>query len=168
MELKVQALNKSHEKRNFECGYGLLDNYIKTQAKQDVSRDLSACFVLGDENNNVIGYYTLSANSIERGEFPDEMSRKLPPSYQDLPTILLGRLAIDNKYKGNGYGEYLLFDALKRCVEISDSLGSLAVTVDPIDENAGKFYGRYGFISLPGSKKMFIPLKTIRELFLTN
>ena len=168
MDLKIQALNKSHEKRNFECGYSLLDNYIKTQAKQDVSRDLSACFVLGDENNNVIGYYTLSANSIDRDDFPDDMSRKLPPSYQDLPTILLGRLAIDNTYKGNGYGEFLLFDALKRCVEISDSLGSLAVVVDLIDEKAGTFYGRYGFILLPGSKKMFIPLKTIRELFLAN
>jgi GNAT superfamily N-acetyltransferase len=168
MDLRIQALNKNHEKRNFECGHNLLDNYIKTQAKQDVNRDLSACFVLGDESYNVFGYYTLSANSINREDFPDELSRKLPPSYADLPAILLGRLAIDNSFKGRGYGEILLFDALKRCVEISDSLGSLAVVVDPIDENARKFYGRYGFILLKGSDKMFIPLKTIRELFLAK
>jgi len=165
MELRIEPLNKSHQKKDFQCGYALLDNYIRTQAKQDVSRDLSACFVLNDENNYVIGYYTLSANSIKRDDFPEEMSRKLPASYDDLPAILLGRLAIDNNYKGNRYGELLLFDALKKCVEISSNLGSLSIIVDPIDEKAQMFYKRYGFILLPGSKKMFIALKTVKQLF---
>jgi len=165
MNLTIETLNKSHEKKNFECGYSLLDNYIRTQAKQDVNRDLSACFVLTDEKKSVLGYYTLSANSISRNDFPEEISRKLPASYEDLPGILLGRLAIGNIYKGKGYGEILLLDALKRCTEISDSLGSLSVIVDPVDQKAQRFYEHYGFMLLPGSKKMFIPLKTVRELF---
>jgi GNAT superfamily N-acetyltransferase len=165
MALKIEALNKTHQKKDFVCGYALLDNYIKTQAKQDVSRDLSACFVLTGDESNVIGYYTLSANAINRDDFPEEINRKLPASYQDLPAILLGRLAVDNQYQGRGYGAVLLIDALKRCVELSASLGSLAVIVDPIDGKAEAFYQRYGFILLPGSKKMFIPLKTIKELF---
>jgi hypothetical protein len=63
MQLTISALEKKFDKTAFECGYPLLDNYIKKQAKQDVSRDLSACFVLVDETLTVKGYYTLSANA---------------------------------------------------------------------------------------------------------
>lgn len=165
MGLKIRTLNNSHDKRSFSCGDAMLDNYIQTQAKQDIKRDLSACFVLEDEENHlVVGYYTLSANSIERADFPSGISRKLPKSYLNLPTILLGRLAVDEKYKGNDYGELILMDALNRCLEIAENLGILAVVVDPIDSKAGQFYYKYGFILLPGTGKMFLPMKTVEEL----
>ncbi|RYU93005.1 GNAT family N-acetyltransferase [Emticicia agri] len=164
MALKIELLEKKYNKSNFNCGQSLLDDYIKRQAKQDVSRDLSACFVLVDEIDAVIGYYTLSANSVRKEDFPETLQKKWPPSYQDLPTILLGRLAIDNSLKGRGYGQILIIDALKRSLGIAESLGTLAVVVDPIDEIAKGFYARYGFILLPTSGKMFLPMKTIAEL----
>jgi predicted GNAT family N-acyltransferase len=162
--MTIQLLSKSHQKSGFDCGKPLLDNYIRTQASQDVKRDLSACYVLTeDENNEVLGYYTLSSNSIERTSFPAKMTARLPPSYGDLPTILLGRLALDKKIHGKRLGEYLLIHALNRCVEVSQTIGALAVVVDPIDEEAEEFYSSYGFILLPGSKKMFMAIKTIEE-----
>ena len=164
MELKIVNLEKKYDKSKFTCGYELLDNYIRKQAKQDVNRDLSACYVLIDENGIVKGYYTLSANSIKREEFSDDLVKKLPPSYSELPTILLGRLAIDESIKGNGYGEKILLDALNRSLTISESMGSIAVVVDPIDEKAQNFYSQYGFILLPTSGKMFLPMKTIKEM----
>lgn len=164
MELKIVNLDKKYDKSKFTCGYELLDNYIKRQAKQDVNRDLSACFVLVDENDIVKGYYTLSANSIKREEFSDDLVKKLPPSYSELPTILLGRLAIDESIKGKGYGEKILLDALNRSLRISESMGSIAVVVDPIDEIAQNFYSQYGFILLPTSGKMILPMKTIKEM----
>lgn len=167
MKVQVQLLNKSHVRTGFECGKALLDNYIRTQASQDVKRDLSACYVMTEEGKNeVVGYYTLSSNSIERTTFPANMIARLPPSYGDLPTILMGRLAVDNKIKGKRLGEYLLINALNKCVEVSQTIGALAVVVDPIDERAEEFYSGYGFIFLPGSKKMFLPIKTIEESFL--
>ena len=165
MKLAIQLLDKKHEKSKFDCGFELLNNYIRQQAKQDVNRDLSACFVLADEDNIVKGYYTLSANSIKRTDFPDELAKKLPPSYADLPTTLLGRLAVDNSLKGKGYGAILLFDALNRSWKTATSVGTMAVVVEPIDENAQQFYSRYGFLLLPTSGKMFLPMKTIKELF---
>lgn len=164
MELKIVNLEKKYDKSKFTCVYELLDNYIRRQAKQDVNRDLSACFVLIDENDIVKGYYTLSANSIKRVEFSEDLVKKLPPSYSELPTILLGRLAIDESIKGNGYGEKILLDALNRSLVISESMGSIAVVVDPIDEKAQNFYSQYGFILLPTSGKMFLPMKTIKEM----
>lgn len=164
MGLKIVLLDKKHDKSKFSCGYELLDNYIRRQAKQDANRDLSACFVLVDDHNLVKGYSTLSANSIKRSEFSDDLVKKLPPSYAELPTILLGRLAIDESIKGHGYGEKILLDALNRGLTISESVGSIAVVVDPIDEKAQNFYAQYGFILLPTSGKMFLPMKTIKEL----
>jgi predicted GNAT family N-acyltransferase len=164
MGLKIEILKRSHKKDNFDCGNEILNGYIKKQAKQDVQRDLSACYVLVETGSEeVIGYYTLSANSIGRDVFPADLVKKLPPSYIELPTILVGRLAISKKHQGNKLGEYILIDALNRCVEISNRLGILAVVVDPIDVNANKFYSKYGFILLPDSGKMFIPVKTIEN-----
>jgi len=148
-------LHSSHKKARFSCGKPLLDNYLHTQAKQDVRRKLSACFILPDEGNNVKGYYTLSSAVIQRELLPEEIRGKLPPSYIDLPTTLLGRLAVDEKYRGQGNGELLLMDALQRSLDVSTQVGSMAVIVDPIDEDAVTFYKKFGFISLPDSGKMF-------------
>lgn len=166
MPLLIEILAKKHDKGNFNCGQGLLDNYLKRQAGQDMRRYLSVCYVLNSSADNIVkGYYTLSSHAISKNDFPDQLSKKLPPNYQNIPAILLGRLAIDNSLKGKGFGEILLLDALKQCLSISETVGALAVIVDPIDENAQKFYKKHGFILLPGSGKMFLPMKTILELF---
>ena len=151
-------------KKDFECGNDSLDNYIKMTAKRDVRRDLSACYVLVNEQNVVKGYYTISASSIKNENLPEQFSRNLPPAYDAYPSILLGRLAIDKSVQKMGYGEILLLDALKRCLEISTVLGCLAVSVDPIDENAVKFYSAYGFIMLPDVGRMILTIKTIKGL----
>jgi hypothetical protein len=41
----------------------------------------------------------------------------------------------------------------------------MAVVVDPIDEDAVRFYQKYGFILLPDSGKMFLPMNIIARLF---
>ncbi len=166
MNYLTEPLNPLHKKKNFICGKKLLDDYFRTQAKQDVKRKLAACFVLTDEDNNLKGYYTLSSTSVIRKLLPENIIKKLPPTYHNLPATLLGRLAIDNNYKGQKLGELLLIEALKRSHEISqNSIGSMAVIVDPIDDDAIQFYSKYGFVLLSDSRKMFIPMETISELF---
>jgi RimJ/RimL family protein N-acetyltransferase len=71
----------------------------------------------------------------------------------------------DKNYQGKGIGKIVLIDALKRSYEISQKIGSFAIVVDPIDEEAENFYKKYDFIKLPDSKKMFIATKTLQELF---
>lgn len=167
MRYKTGPLLAIHDRSNFDCGYDLLDNYLKKQAGQDVRRNLSICFVLTDDSKIVKGFFTLSNASIKRDLLPNSLSKKLPKSYRELPVTLLGRLAVDKSLKGNGFGEFMLIDALKRAYVVSQEvIGSLAVIVDPIDEKARGFYTRYGFIELPDSEKMFLPMDTIRQLFL--
>jgi GNAT superfamily N-acetyltransferase len=162
----LEILDKKHNREDFDFGKELLNNYLKNQAGQDIKRKLSACFVLAESTSDQIqGYYTLSNNSIPLSSFPEHIQKKLPRSYISIPTTLLGRLAIDTKYQGKGIGKILLIDALKRSYEISQEIGSFAVVVDPIDEEAEKFYEKYDFIKLPDSGKMFISMKTLRQLF---
>tara|TARA_R110001583_G_scaffold193707_1_gene362789 strand:+ start:982 stop:1485 length:504 start_codon:yes stop_codon:yes gene_type:complete len=161
-----EPLNSAHKKSDFSCGKEMLDRYIQEQASQDVKRKLSACFVVNDVETNLLkGYYTLSNNSIPIELVPNQIQKKLPRSYKSIPTTLIGRLAIDNKFQGQGIGKLILIDALKRSYEISKTIGSFAVIVDPIDQNAENFYDKYGFIKLPDSGKMFLPMKTISQLF---
>ena len=164
MSFITVPLDSAHKKENFNCGKGLLDAYLHKQAKQDVKRRLSACFILPDENE-IKGYYTLSTAAVDRRLLPQEIIKKLPPSCSDLPAILLGRLAVSKNYQGRGLGEFMLMDALKRSYFISMQVGSMAVIVDPLDEEAVKFYEKYDFISLPDSGKMFLPMATIATLF---
>lgn len=166
MALKIELLEKKHNRKDFRCGKSLLDNYIARQASQDIKRDLSTCYVLVDEADNIVkGYFTLSSGSVRRDDIPENLSQKLPPSYGNLPTVLLGRLAIDESIKGQRWGERLLLEALERCLDVSEHIGTMAVVVDPLDQEAAQFYKKYGFILLPTSGKMFLPMKTIRDLF---
>ena len=167
MSFITVPLDSAHKKENFNCGKGLLDAYLHKQAKQDVKRRLSACFILPDENE-IKGYYTLSTAALDRRLLPQEIIKKIPHSCSDLPAILLGRLAVSKNYQGRGLGEFMLMDALKRSYFISMQVGSMAVIVDPLDEEAVKFYEKYDFISLPDSGKMFLPMATIAALFPEN
>jgi predicted N-acetyltransferase YhbS len=165
MNYLTSLLSAGHEKETFSCGNNLLDHYLHKQAKQDMKRMLSACFILPDDNRQIKGYYTLSNASIPGSNLPDAIIKKLPPSYKDLPVALLGRLAVDNVFKGQGLGSLLLIDALKRSYDISvTSIASMAVIVDPIDTAAIDFYSKFGFIIL-SNNRMFIPMKTVGQLF---
>ena len=168
MKNSTEVLNRTHQdlKINFHCGKDLLDNYLKHQASQDIRKKLSVCFVLVDNDENQIkGYYTLSNNSISFDYVPESFKKIVPKSYTSVPVTLLGRLAVDKKYTGKGIGKLLLIDALRKSYEISNVVGSFAVIVDPIDKEAKAFYFKYGFILLPDSGKMFLPMITISQLF---
>lgn len=166
MKSFTEVLNKSHVCDDFSCSEEMLDNYLKRQASQDVRKKLAACFVLTVKETNVIkGYYTLSNNSIPQELIPEDLRKHFPKSYHSIPATLLGRLAVDKNFKGQRIGELLLVDALKKSYEISKVIGSYAVVTDPINESAENFYFKYGFQKLPDSGKMFLPMKTISQLF---
>ncbi len=164
-EFLTELLKASHAKKGFSCGNSTLDDYLHHQASQDVKRKLAVCFVLSDEAHKIKGYYTLSNASIERALLPEIIRKKLPPAYLGLPVTLLGRLAIDHRHHRQGLGELLLIDALKRAYLASATIGSMAIVVDPINPAARAFYSKYGFIALSDSGKLFLPMKTVGEVF---
>jgi len=166
MNYLTEALNQKHRKNEFSCAKEILDDYLYYQVNQDIKRKLSACFVMTDKETGFIkGYYTLANNSIPPGLVPADLRKKLPKAYISIPTTLLGRLAVDKRFQGQGVGKILLIDALKRSYDTAKTIGSFAVVVDPLDLDVENFYMKYGFIRLPDSKKMFLAMKTIGCLF---
>ena len=132
---EISRLDARHNKQSFSCGSAPLDPYLKTQASQDIKKNVAVTYALTSLNSDeVIGYYTLSTISIDASELADEAIKKLP-KYPMLPGVLLGRLAINTNHQGKKIGAHLLIDALKRSLSISNQIGINAIIVDAKDNN---------------------------------
>lgn len=160
---KVEGFGAHHDRGSFECGVEPLDRYLRVQAGQDARKNVAAPFVLVLADGTIAGYYTLSATAVSVGELPTSISKKLP-RYPLIPATLLGRLAVDRRHWGRGYGRFLLADALYRSVR--SEIASFAVVVDAKNESARQFYEREGFIPFPDQPlKLFLPMAAIARLF---
>jgi GNAT superfamily N-acetyltransferase len=161
--LRIEALTPDHDRSKFESGVEALDRYFRTQASQDARKNMAASFVLVLPDGTVAGYYTLSSTSLQLAELPDATVRKLP-KYPLVPATLLGRLAIDRRQQGKGYGRFLLADALLRAAR--SEIAAFAVIVDAKDENARRFYERESFLPFPDQPmKLFRAMADIKKLF---
>jgi len=161
--LRVEALGPQHDRSSFISGTEALDRYLRSQAGQDARKNMAAPFVLVLRDGAIGGYYTLSATGVKLTEFPVDITRKLP-RYPLVPATLLGRLAVDRRQQGKGYGRFLLADALYRAAR--SEIASFTVIVDAKDDGARRFYEREGFLPLPDQPmKLFRPMADIRLLF---
>ncbi len=131
-----------------------------------MQRHLAQVFVLVEPDQKAIkGYYTLSNSSLLLSELPEAFRHRLP-RYPKIPVTLLGRLAVDTRYQGQGIGRTLLVDALHRSAAQAVEIASTAVVVDAIDENAADFYHKYHFLPLPDTPHtLFLEMATIQKLF---
>jgi len=159
----IEPLGKKHNRAAFCCGVDPLDNYFHKQAGQDARKRIAAPFVLVEKSSGfVAGYYTLSSTSIQIGELPIEITKKLP-KYPQLPATLLGRLAVDKNHRQKGLGEMLLMDALYRSLQ--NEIATIAVVVDAKDDKARSFYEHYQFICFPDySHRLFLMMETIAKM----
>jgi ribosomal protein S18 acetylase RimI-like enzyme len=162
---KIEPLGKKHDRAAFFCGKDSLDQYLKNQAGQAVGKNLTAVFVLTPDGKKIAGYYTLSSYAVMLDEIPEDIAKKLT-RMQEIPATLLGRLARSVEFRGQGIGEILLVDALKKAFQNSTHVASWAVIVDAKDEEAAEFYKRYGFISFPSrANRLFLPMTSIQKTF---
>ncbi len=163
-EFVVEVLDVSkHRREQFICESPELTEFLRTRARKETKARASACFVLVPvaDRGRIAGFYTLSATNIALEKVPEELAKKLP-RYPELPATLLGRLARDLSFKGQGIGNLLMVDALKRTYESSSVIGSVAIVTDPKDDRAARFYAEFGFKPLDG-KRLFLPMKAVPE-----
>ncbi|MBD2167151.1 GNAT family N-acetyltransferase [Calothrix membranacea FACHB-236] len=160
-------INKKHQRENFDCGYPVLNDYLKKYARQNHEKGIAKTFVAISQSQSlkIEGFYTVSASVIEFASLP-ESEQKGMPTYP-IPAILIGKLAVDNSVKGQGLGGELLVDALLRAVKASQEIGIFAVRVDAIDMKAKEFYLKYEFIPFQDKPlSLFLPMKTIFREFI--
>lgn len=159
---RVLPYDAAHKRATFSSGSEPLDSYFKLQLTQDIRRRVAACFMALTKELRIAGYYTLASASVPLTDLPPDISKKLP-RYSMVPAVLMGRLAVDQNFKGQGLGGALLADALRRAA--LSQIAAYAMIVDAKDEAAAAFYRHHGFISLPDSPlKLFLPLATVSAL----
>lgn len=164
MTYRIRPLDATINAANFQCGSALLDDYIRRYASQDVRRNVARVFIATPENapQQLCGFFTLSAGSVNCSSFPASLSKKLPR--YPVPVALIGRLAVDKKSKGKGLGSILLADACQKVSRASTVLAVAGIIVDAKDDEAISFYKHFGFIPLQGqTDRMLLPASVFQE-----
>lgn len=139
-----------------------LDRYFQQQVTQDIRRRITACFVAITDEKHIAGFYTLATASAQLTDLPASIAKKLP-RYPSVPTIRMGRLAVDQTFNGIGLGGALLADALDR--SIRSEIAAFALIVDAKNEQAVRFYQHHGFVLLPdASMTLFLPFETVKSV----
>lgn len=160
---RFELLGTQHDRSGFVCGKTALDGYFHRQVTQDARRRLATPFVMVMPDGAIGGFYTLSSTALRLAELPETITRRMP-RYPLVPATLIGRLALDRRYHGQGWGSFLLLDALRRCV--TSDVASFAVVTDAIDDEARTFYLHASFLPLPDSPyRLFRRLSDIEVLF---
>ncbi|MFI3186131.1 MAG: GNAT family N-acetyltransferase [Methylococcaceae bacterium] len=164
-DLKIEPFGPHHNRAGFACGVESLDRYLKTQANQDVKHKINGVFVLVDPRDptEVLGYYTLCATALAQGDVP-EGARKHIPRYPLVSATLLGRLAVVGHQQRQGLGALLLADAVKRAYASASSVGSSMLIVDAISEQIANFYAANGFVRLPDSLRLILPMQALVKM----
>ena len=164
--LPPERLTAAHDVSGFQNGqHPSLDEWLRERALASEGLSARTYVVCAAEAPNVVvGYYAITTAMEQRLSLPGAKLRRGMP--EQIPLMLLARLAVEQRYHGVGLGTDLLADALKRCLTVSEVAGVRAVVTHAIDESAMAFYGRHGFVASPlGEKVMMMPIETVRALF---
>jgi len=160
-----EPLGARHEVSRFANGvHASLDQWLRERARSSAglsARTYVTCTM--DEPGHVAGYFSISAAVEQRNALPSARLRRGMP--EQVPLLLIGRLAVDAQWRGRGVGSALLVDALRRCLAASGIAGARGVIAHAIDDAAVGFYQRHGFVRSPlGERAMLMPIETVRSL----
>ena len=156
-----RPLVKSDDREGFDCGHGVLNHWFQRHAWSNEKERASRTYVVIDEEQNrVAGYVTLAMGQIEREWLSKSRHRNMP---NPIPVVILGQLAIDKDYQGQGIGADLLAFALEIAIVTSESVGTVGVLTHPLYSDVRAFYQRWGFSDLEGDPKrsMFVRIKNL-------
>lgn len=160
MSLEIVPISKQIQKRPFDCGSTVLNDYFRLYAFKNDRLSIGKTFVAVREDAAVAGYMTLASAQIEADTLPDAARSKLPR--YPVPAFRIAKLAVDSRFQGQGVGAWLLKSAFEKAISVSTSVGLYAILVDAIDGKAKSFYQKYGFIAFTERPlTLFLPLATV-------
>lgn len=161
--LRIEPLGPHHDREGFDCGSAELNDYLKKTARQHVEKGLSKTFVLVDDGapERILGFLTLAVCEVQAQSLPPKLAKKYP---RHVPAAKLARLAVTKDRQREGFGGLMMVHALQQALRVSESVGIIGFFVDAKNEDARRYYERYGFVALPDSPlKLFLPLATLQQ-----
>ena len=168
----VELDKATHDRTSFDCGEVELNTFLQTQAAKHMEVGLSRTMLLPSSDPLPTGkypicsFYTIAASSISRETLPEALAKKLPR--YPVPVFLLAQLAVHSEYHGQGLGKITLIKSLEYLLGVNAHMRAYAIIVDCLNDGAEQFYLKYGFEELckyNGRIRMFIPMKTVAQLF---
>jgi len=154
-----------HLPEKFDCGTPVLNQWLRVHAWSNHQSGSSRVYLSIDTDASLIaGFYCLSAGSVEHADAPARVSKGL--ARHPIPVVLIGRLAVDQRYASQGVGRFLMRDAYHRIIQTADQIGTRVVIVQAKNDNAAEFYRRLGFEPSSTHPMLFFQLlKDIRKSF---
>lgn len=171
-DLKIEIYSEDTEyvTKEFDCGKAPLNVFLTEHLKRQHGGKFLRAYVLRtkEPKPDVMGYYTLSGSCFDKKALPSKTQQKKIP-YKNVPTVTLGRLAVDKSLQGQGYGAVLITHAMKVIWQASQAVGIHGMFVDAIDDEAKAFYVKLGFIQLveENGNSLFYPTSSIEQLFIS-
>lgn len=156
-----EPLGPHHRLEGFDCGKPSLNDWLLRHARQAQSSGSAKTFVVG-EDERVAGYFSLTVGQVDTLEAPERFRKGM--GLYPIPVVILARLAVDQRDRGRGIGTGLLKEAIRRTLLIADQAGIRALLTHPIDEDAARFYRRFGFEASPlREQQLLLLLKDARS-----
>lgn len=158
----TEKLTREHQLADFDCGTPSLNEWLIRFALQNQQADAARTYV-ACRDMRAVGYYSLVAASVQRGDAPQRIAKGL--ASHPIGMILLARLAVGRREKGQGLGKALLKDALLRIAQAAEIVGVRAVLVHAIDDDARRFYQHFDFEPSPvDPMHLMLLMKDLRAL----
>lgn len=156
----IAALDRRlHDRSSFDSGEPSLDRWLRENAGQAMKQDSARTYVICDEANRVMGYYSLCAFQVESAVAP----KRIRVGSYPVPAVLLARLAVDRSQQGLGLGGYLLLDALGTAAAVAAAVGARVMVVHALHDPAAQFYRKYGFQAFETDPlSLYLPMQDIR------
>lgn len=141
-----ESLGAQHQLESFDCGKPALNEWLVRHARQAQASGSAKTFVVADDDR-VTGYFSLTVGQVDTLDAPERIRKGM--GQYPIPVVILARLAVSKQEQGQGIGAALLQDAIRRTLVIAEQAGIRAMLTHPIDEDATRFYTRFGFIASP-------------------
>lgn len=155
-------LAAQHRLEGFDCGKPALNDWLLRHARQAQGSGSAKTFVVADDEDCVAGYFSLTVGQVDTLEAPERIRKGM--GQYPVPVVILARLAVSREHQGFGIGVGMLQDAIRRTLVIAEQAGIRAMLTHPIDEEAARFYTRFGFIASPlREQQLLLLLKDARR-----
>lgn len=151
MTYRLEPLG-DHDVAAFSCGKVDLDDWLRHHARTATGQGTRTSLLV-DADGTVVGYFAIAPHHLARDDAPLRLGRGAP---QQIPAVLLAKLALDASVQGGGLGAELLVRALDTIVAAARLAGGRVVIVDAIDDDAKAFYERHDFGPLPGHPRRLV------------
>ena len=161
--LQVSELTGRHDRASLDCGNAELNNYLRQIAGQHVRKSLARVYVACEEDDpgRIVAYYSLNGCELKTDGLPDPYRKKYPGR---IPAVRSGRLAVARANQGKGAGAQMLLHAMWNVVQVDAIIGAVLLLVDAKDEEARRFYLKYGFLALPDRPlTLFLTIARVKE-----